>query len=676
VAVGIDVVTENVRTLTTSPQTFTHAAGASGVKHVVLTLIRNGTGVTAIATAASYGGDALTQLATQSHTTSEAATVEVWHGAVASNKQGSQTVSYTCGTTGDDIQAVAITFTSATSKCRVFLTSMGANASLANPGGSVTLANDTDTLSGYGIIAMFSGAAAPTNLTDAANQTRLHDHDFGQQVCVVSRTTNVQSADYTMGYTAAADDVCYMMVHVSESIYRDSVSAGSSVPGDTLAATLPAINQDTWRCSESAATWKAAAAADVTINTASDATARLRFALSCSAGGRSNFQPVLQRAYYSAGGDTFKSSIARSAGLVIEIVGNYSLLVGQAVLHNVDVGDTRAFRPGLGGGLASLLEFPIDGTTGQQVNDTTSASAPITGRSRIHSAHKIDLNSNFLCGTSTTSPAATYIETLTVDAGGWDLSSGLTLASSLSIDGAVQNDVTGITANGAYSKFYALTNTSSGVSIRQYDTSSNIASATLTSTYTASTDDADIGLGLWVNDNGTLLKFCIWDNSASTWYLRQLVLSTAWALSTASLDVEYVMSEVASSDEVTQGGKYSANATDYYYNFWAAAGQVYYAPTAGYLWENVTTTTPKVRAFDSTNVVHAADTTQQISTGTFITPNSGISETGTAGVDNDIDFTANTKVEVEYAIKLTSADTTDAEEIRFRIGNVDTWSSV
>lgn len=676
-AVGIDIVTESVRTTTTSPFTFTHAAGASGVKHAVLVLIRNGTGAT-ISTATTYGGETMTFANGATHASGEPGTVEIWHCAVPSNKQGSQTVSYTCGTTGDDIQAVCITFTAATSKCRLFTVDYGSSDSAANPQALVNCSN-YEGLSGYGIFALHSGASTVGSLTDVTGQTRLHDHDFGQQVSAVSRSTNLVSTTLTMGYTSSADDTCWACSFISEAIYNTGITDGSD-SGATLAATQPAINQDTWRFrnddgSESAATWKAAAAADVTINTASDATARLRFALSCADGGRSNFQPVLQRAYYSAGGDTFRSALVRTTDVAIEPESGVSVSLGQAVTVKIDVGDSRAFRPGFASGLAAFVEFPIDETTGAQVAVAPSNNTNITGRSYIYSAHKVGTNDNFLCGTSTTSPAATYVETYSVDQGGWDLSNGVTLTSSLSLDGAVQNEVTGVTANLSYSKFYVLTNTSSGVSIRQYDTSTSISAGTLTSTYTVSTDGSDVGLGLWLNSDGTLMKYCVWDNSASTWYLRQLVLSTAYALSTASLDVEYVMPDT-SITEVVQGGKFTADNTNYYYNFWQSSAQASYQLASGYVWENVTTTTAKVRAFDSTNLTHAGDTTQQISTGTFITPNSGISETGTAGVDNDIDFTANTKVEVEYAIKLTAADTVDAEELRFRIGNVDTWSSV
>jgi hypothetical protein len=93
-------------------------------------------------------------------------------------------------------------------------------------------------------------------------------------------------------------------------------------------------------------------------------------------------------------------------------------------------------------------------------------------------------------------------------------------------------------------------------------------------------------------------------------------------------------------------------------------------------WFAVTTTTTPVRAADSTHLTHAADTTQQITSGTFISPNSGISETGTAGVDNDMDFTAGSKCEAEYVVEFINADLEDADTVWFRIRNVDTRTEV
>jgi hypothetical protein len=151
----------------------------------------------------------------------------------------------------------------------------------------------------------------------------------------------------------------------------------------------------------------------------------------------------------------------------------------------------------------------------------------------------------------------------------------------------------------------------------------------------------------------------------------QYSLSTAWDVSTASYASKSV--GVGSQDTIPAGLAFSAtgsamyvvgteNDTVYQYNITGTS----------FKWFAVTTTSSYVRAADSTHVVHAADTTQQITSGTFISPNSGISETGTAGVDNDMDFTAGSKCEAEYVVEFVDADLEDADEVWFRIRNADT----
>lgn len=70
-------------------------------------------------------------------------------------------------------------------------------------------------------------------------------------------------------------------------------------------------------------------------------------------------------------------------------------------------------------------------------------------------------------------------------------------------------------------------------------------------------------------------------------------------------------------------------------------------------WSPVTTSSSPIAAVDSANLTHGADTTQQITSGTFIADNNGVSETGAAG---PTDFTGLSKAEYEFAVKFIAAD--------------------
>jgi hypothetical protein len=153
--------------------------------------------------------------------------------------------------------------------------------------------------------------------------------------------------------------------------------------------------------------------------------------------------------------------------------------------------------------------------------------------------------------------------------------------------------------------------------------------------------------------------------------VRQYNLTTAYDVSTATLAARfYIPTTIDATPRacfVGDGGTklYVVGlATDYVYQF------------ALDTWQDVTTTSGVVKATDSTNLTHAGNTTQQITSGTFVTPNSGVSETGEAGSNGDLDFSPNTKCEVEYAIEFISADVQEGDSIPFQVKNVNTRTEV
>jgi hypothetical protein len=226
VTVSVDAATENVRTGTTSPQTFSHAGAASGVKGVVLAIV-HGTSSTDHVTAASYGGVPLVRKQRNVDTATEPGAAELWFLG-AGVPQGTQTVSYTPGSTTDDIHAVAITLLG--SDDLEVVDQDGIDNNVADP--SVTLQYSGRTCMAFG--ALYGGGAAPSSFTPNANCATVHDHDLGAFYSEIIRQTTPGSADFTIGGTAATDDVAFSAIAVSE-----VVPVGRSLAFDPIAHLYP-----------------------------------------------------------------------------------------------------------------------------------------------------------------------------------------------------------------------------------------------------------------------------------------------------------------------------------------------------------------------------------------------------------------------------------------------------
>ena len=85
-------------------------------------------------------------------------------------------------------------------------------------------------------------------------------------------------------------------------------------------------------------------------------------------------------------------------------------------------------------------------------------------------------------------------------------------------------------------------------------------------------------------------------------------------------------------------------------------------------WNDVNAASAVARSSPSGHFAEDADTTQQIGAGTFITPNSGMDEDeGRAGELNDIDFTGNDEVEVEFCLQIRAADVADSDTVELRL---------
>lgn len=222
-----DVVTENLRTGTTSPQTFSHAAAASGVKGVVLAIV-HGASSTDHVSAASYGGVALTRKQRNVDTATEPGAAELWFLG-AGVPQGTQTVSYTPGATTDDIHAVCITLKGADDLEVIAVD--GIDNNVANP--SVTLNYAGRTCMAFA--ALYGGGADGGSFTPNANCTTLHDEDLGNFYSEVICQTTAGSADFAIGGTSSTDDVAFAAMAVTEVVAGFTATAASTLSALTVA---------------------------------------------------------------------------------------------------------------------------------------------------------------------------------------------------------------------------------------------------------------------------------------------------------------------------------------------------------------------------------------------------------------------------------------------------------
>lgn len=86
-------------------------------------------------------------------------------------------------------------------------------------------------------------------------------------------------------------------------------------------------------------------------------------------------------------------------------------------------------------------------------------------------------------------------------------------------------------------------------------------------------------------------------------------------------------------------------------------------------WNDVNSSSSVVRSVGSSNLTDGQDTTQQLGSGTFVTPNSGVDELNgiTGGTSLDFSTTANQEVEVEYALYINSLVVDEGDTVQLRL---------
>lgn len=88
-------------------------------------------------------------------------------------------------------------------------------------------------------------------------------------------------------------------------------------------------------------------------------------------------------------------------------------------------------------------------------------------------------------------------------------------------------------------------------------------------------------------------------------------------------------------------------------------------------WNNVTASSSVVQAVDSANLTDGNDTTQRLGSGTFVSPNGWISETGDMAT---LAFLTGEECEGLLSFQIIGADVSNGDEILLRMFNMDTYT--
>jgi len=491
------------------------------------------------------------------------------------------------------------------------------------------------------LFAIFSGLAAPTNITLGSGLTARDSSDFGQSCGRTFYQSSASSSDFTASLTASSDDVAFMGVSFTDAL----------------------VNADTYRWrnddgNETGATWIATAGTNIELNVPTgggNKKVRLRKALS-AVEAVSNFKPHLEYAYEEGYGglisnmsynDSFSiaSQSGNPAGMHIDDTGTHGY-------QNENDNDT-IYEYGMSTGWTlSTCSYQNRSYTYSQASAMTPIYITADGTKMFTGdpagLWRYSLSTPF------------NISTMSYDTGqyyDWDalLGNGSAFSLAINSDGTVVfcGDTNGFIWQFRMTTPWDLTTMSYTGRVFEHTQSTGVR-------------------GLFVNREGT--KMYVQEYLSASPDMWAYTLSDPWNVSTASYDsisyddstrsigVAFVMNPTR-----LKCIRNSSNQEDSWYSYnLNSMGWEYY-------FRDLTTSSYKVRAADSSYLTHAADTTQQITTGTFITPNSGISETGIAGTDNDMDFTAGSKCEAEYVIEFVETELTN-QAVRFKIGNVDTRS--
>lgn len=218
-----DAATEFATFTTTSPATVSHSP--VGTPRGVLVEVDHGEVATDLITGVTYGGVAMTRVATSTDDTDEPGRVYLYFLG-ASIPTGSQTVSIAhTGTATVKHATVATVIASGDTEIG---SAMGdfISGTVATPS-MVAFHGDRTALS---FMVAYSGLPATTDLTAISGMTAISDHDFGEFVTRFDRQTMPAPDATLLGYSAAADDSALAYVTIQLVGDSDPYIQGSAVP--------------------------------------------------------------------------------------------------------------------------------------------------------------------------------------------------------------------------------------------------------------------------------------------------------------------------------------------------------------------------------------------------------------------------------------------------------------
>jgi len=236
-AVAHDAATESA-TWSDTPDPFTFSHTPVGTPRGVLVLIVHRESADEIDGVVSYGGVAMARVVTAVDTVGEACRSYAYflgEGVPA----GTQTVSIAhVATAAATKKAVCITVTAAGS------TEIGASGIAQGDQADPQIALDTTTESSLRYCCIFSGLPNETDLTMLSGMTAVHSLDRGANVDRQDRQTSPASGSFTIGYTAASDDVAMVAVAIQEmGRFFQFFIAGLTDVGLTMNASKTAITK-------------------------------------------------------------------------------------------------------------------------------------------------------------------------------------------------------------------------------------------------------------------------------------------------------------------------------------------------------------------------------------------------------------------------------------------------
>jgi hypothetical protein len=199
------------RTATTDPYTFTYTPDST--IQGILVFANNYTTATDQISTITYGGQSLTRIITASDAAGEPAHTSAWFLGSTSLPTGAQTVSVDLTSATDDdywFTAIGISNDVGATNRNIILQSSG---SISGDATDPQIALTTGGNSCMGFTSIYSGLNNVGGLTPVSGMTNILNSQLTQEGVRVDYQTNASTDNYTIGYTAASDDVAMVAVN-------------------------------------------------------------------------------------------------------------------------------------------------------------------------------------------------------------------------------------------------------------------------------------------------------------------------------------------------------------------------------------------------------------------------------------------------------------------------------